>query len=539
MSTTRKYRGPLQRGERKKIYINQKQYSFLKARQKTRTWVGGRGSGKTRVIGHLLKMMTCGAMGIDPMVYRIKDKHFGAKIFLLGATYEQILTKFWPEIQEVLEQHGLKEHVGDSDPGHFVVCKKPPEWYGRPQKKPRKYENIITFWNGFTIELLSFDRQDNRRGGSYDAGIIDEAALIDETKYNQSIGSLVRGNVRDWSHPLRFSKFLFTSRAWKQKGKWVETKMKRLAAEHPDDYLYIESSAEDNRAVLGDQYFIDKQREFSPLIYAIEILNKAVEKIPDGFYEFLDEEIHCYSPKYDMDYQDEKWKIEGEKDLNPGLELDISFDFNAAFTSATVWQEHLPGKNDGRSGLDSSIWELRMLRNFYVKYTLVDKLVENICDHYLKHATKVANIYGGADGHTKWAAMSQYTYYEIIKKKLEARGWTVFVKADVNYSDIEHKIKHLTLNACLRENDPTLPVIRVNEEHGKEYFISMSQAPITGDFKKDKKSEKQKNDDGTFVTPQEYATHLSDAGDNYIFPKAKRVATKTGIGSLLSAFANS
>lgn len=523
---------------KKKIYVNPKQYQFLKAKQKTKTWIAGRGTGKTRVIAHTLKIMVCGSksMGIKPMTYKLGKYSYGAKIFLLGSTYEQILTKFWPEIQDGLEQHGLKEHINDTEPGHFVVCKKPPYWYSRPRKKPRSYENVITFWNGFTIELMSFDRENNRRGGSYDGMIMDEAALIDFEKYSQSIGSLVRGNVKEWSHPLRFSKYLFTSRAWKQKGKWVENKMKALAAEHPDDYYYMESSAEDNKEVLGEQYFIDKQREFSPLVYAIEILNKPVEKIPDGFYEFLDEEIHLYSPLYDMDYEQDKWNIKSEKDVNPSIEIDISFDFNAAFTSATVWQEHLPGKNDGKSGFDSSQWELRLLRNFYVKYTLVDELVEKICNHYKEHPTKIANIYGGADGHTKWAAISEFTYYEIIKNRMQERGWNVMIRADVNYSDIEHKLKHLTLNSVLKENDPSLPCIRINEEHAKEAFISMSQAPIKGDFKKDKKSEKEKNSDGQFITEQQYATHLSDTIDNYVFPKTKKIATKSGSGSLLSAW---
>lgn len=527
----------------KAIYVNRKQKRFLKAKQRTRVWVGGRGSGKTRVIAHQLKLMVCGSgsLGFKPMTFQWQGRWYGAKIFLLGSTYEQILTKFWPEIQDGLEQHGLREHLSPTEPGHFVVCKKPPSWYATPRKKPKKYDNVITFWNGFTIELMSFDRDDNRRGGSYDAGIMDEAALIDFDKYSKSIGSLVRGNIREWSHPLRFSKFLFTSRAWKQKGKWVETKMKKLAADFPDDYFYIESSAEDNREVLGDDYFKEKQREFSPLVYAIEILNKPVEKIPDGFYEFLDEELHLYQLEDESQYDDHSGTVsfKPNRDLNASLPLDISFDFNASFTSATVWQEQLPGKNDGKTGLDPSIWELRCLKNFFVKYTLVDKLVENLCDHYAKHPTKIVNIYGGADGHTKYAAMSEYTYYQIIQNKLVARGWKAFIKADVRYSDPQHKLKHLTLNACLRENDATLPVIRINENDGKEAFISMSQAPIKGDYKKDKKSETEKKEDGTFVIEQQYATHLSDTVDNYVFPKAEKPATRTGIGGLLNAVSGS
>jgi hypothetical protein len=521
----------------RKIWINSKQWAMLKALALVRVWVGGRGSGKTRVIAHLIKIMVCGSrmLKLKPMTFVVNGQQYGAKIFLLGSTYEQIMTKFWPEIQDGLEQHGMKEYLSVLSPGHFVVCKKPPEWFSRPKKKPKRYDNVITFFNGFTIELMSFDRDNNRRGGSYDGMIMDEAALVDFDKYAKSIGSLVRGNVHDWSHPWRFFKFMFTSRAWLQRGKWVEQKMKQLAVDHPE-YFYIESSAEDNRPVLGDKYFEDKQKEFSPLVYAIEIMNKAVEKIPDGFYEFLDEEIHIYEPQNDIDYQDQKWISKGEKDLNAALDIDVSFDFNAAFSSATIWQEHKPGSNDERTGCDPDQWELRLLRNFYVKYELVDVLVEKICRHYMNHPNKVVNVYGGADGHSKWAAMTEYTYYQRISTKFMEFGWSAFIKADVKYSDPEHKMKHTTINACLRENDPALPVIRMNQDSAKESFISMSQAPVKGDYKKDKKSETQKTDDGSFVTEQQYATHLSDTVDNYIYPKAKKAASGSGISNLAAAW---
>ena len=39
-------------GTARRIYVNEKQRQFLSARQKRRTYVGGRGSGKTTVAGH-------------------------------------------------------------------------------------------------------------------------------------------------------------------------------------------------------------------------------------------------------------------------------------------------------------------------------------------------------------------------------------------------------------------------------------------------------------------------------------------------------
>ncbi len=501
--------------KRIRVYVNRVQKAFIKARQKTRVWIGGRGSGKTTVIGDLIKVMFSGskAMEIPSMA--------GAKVYLLAATYDQAITKIIPEIQNRLEKHGLKEYISDNEPGHYVMYRKPPEWFGKPRKKVKKYEKLITFINGFTIEILSFDSHDNRRGGSYDAGIIDEAALIDWDKYEKSILPLTRGNIREWNHPWRSAIFMFTSRAWKSKGKWVETKMKKLAADYPDDYYFVESSARDNIAVLGEEYFEKNKREMNPLTYAVEIENKPIERIPDCYYQFLDDEMHTYTARYDMVHVGNQWKITSEKDKNLTLPLDISFDFNNKFTSATIWQEFLPGFNDGSTGLDSGVWELRCLRNMWIQWQHIDILVEDICRQYESHPTKEVNVFGGKDGHNKLAQISNFTLYELIAKKFRELGWECWIRVDLQYADVEHKLKHAAINSVLRENDTTLPVVRINDENAKEVFQSMGMAPTTDDFKKDKSSESDEQLD------QQYATHLSDTVDNYVFPKSRgQIATR-------------
>jgi hypothetical protein len=474
-----------------KIYVNKKQETFLAATQRIKTFQAGRGTGKTTLVG-------------DELYENIRAMP-RAKGFILGKTFGQVYTKFLPEILDRLLKYGIKEHIDHRDPGHYVVCKKPPAWYAKPYKIPRSYDNVITFWNGYSKEMLSFDRPDLGRGGSYDDGDIDEAALIDYTVFTQTILPLLRGNKSLFKSPRRFGLRIYSSMPWKTSGKWVVHKMKQLAAEHPDQYFFLQSSARDNVDVLGEEYFQRMQGLMDPLTYAVEIDNQEINKIPDSFYSYLSESDHLYSPDYAYNYgDDETWDIK-KRDINPELPIDPSFDFNAKFSSASIWQDL------GQ--------ELRAIRVEWVTYDLVESLVDQICTSFADHPTKVANIYGGKDGHTRRDLISQYTYFQIIENRFRANGWEATIQVTSSEVDGAHKLTHSIVNNVLRGDDPSLPAIRINESEAKQLFISMSQAPIRDDFKKNKKSELDTN------LPQEYATHLSDTFDNYVVPKCSNRAT--------------
>lgn len=477
----------------KPIFLNKKQDQILYATQLTKVGVWGRGTGKTTVLGD--------------DTYDDFNTLPGLRGYLLTKTFGQAYTKILPEILARLSDYGMKEHYGPLSPGHYVVCKQPPKWWSKPRRVPRDYSNIISFINGYYLEILSFDRSDNNRGGSYDKGKVDEAALINYDQFTKSIRPLTRGKISSSDHPRRFSMIMFTSRAWKTSGKWTETTMKQLAAERPDLYFYSESSAIENIAVLGKDYFERQKLEMDPITYSVEIENKPISKLPNAFYQDLDDERHLYDPEFDYEYDDSpitkaNWKISGEKDVVPGFPLEPSFDFNAAFSSATIWQDLRPEE-----------MKLRCLRNFYIKYGNIEDLVDIICDHYATHPTKEVNIYGGKDGLSRFKMHNDFTLYQRIMYKFSARGWKPNLCVDVSLADVAHKQKHLVLNNVLREANPFMPTIEINEQYAKETFMSMLHAPIKGDFQKDKSSESDKDLD------QENATHLSDTFDNYVYPK--------------------
>ncbi len=498
--------------KKRRIYINSKQKAFLTASQKIRVWVGGRGSGKTRVIAYNIKLMVTGSksLGLEPMSR--------CRIAFLAPTIDQLKTKVWPEIADGLAAHGLREHEGRGSIGHYVMGVKPPSWFRKPRKPPKKFDNIVTFYTGFSIDLLGFHLNNNKRGGSYNALFLDEALEVDGEQFDRSIQPLVRGNQHEINHPLHESMFIFTSRPWKAKARWVDTKMKKLAQEYAQDYFYIESSALDNRAVLGDNYFKRLQRTLSPITYAVEVENRSIMRIPNCFYEFLDEDKHGYLAPAK------------ENDVNTGLEMDFSFDFNAKFTSATVWQEFESGNNDGVTGLSPDDWELRCSGSFFVKNSIIDELIEAICTHHISHPRKVANIYGGADAHRKHTSLTDYTYFKRIKQVFESHGWVCYDMIDYHFADIAHKKKHLTCNLVLKESSSQMPKVRINSSTAKDVLISMGQTPIKGDFKKDKSSELDEN------LEQQFATHFSDTFDNYIVPKTKNPVSAGGMDLLMGAW---
>jgi hypothetical protein len=480
----------------RQIYLNRKQDQILHAPQLTKTGVWGRGTGKTTVIADNI---------YDYFIQMPRSKGF-----LLSKSFGQAYTKILPEIFDRLSMYGLKEHTGPNDPGHYVVCKVPPSWWGRPYKKPRKFDNIVTFINGTMMEILSFDRPDLGRGGSYDWCVNDEAALINYDVFTKTVRPLLRGNIKQWNHPRRFSMLIFTSRAWKSSGKWTETIMKQLAAEHPEKYFYSESSAKENIDILGADYFERQKMEMDPITYSVEIENQPISKLPNAYYQALDDETHLYDPEFSYEYDNlASWKISGDLDVDPELPLEPSFDFNAAFSSCTIWQDHRPETN-----------ELRCLRNFYVKYQTVEQLVDMICDHYRNHPTKEVNIFGGKDGLSKFKLYNDSTLYQRIAAKFTQRGWKAQTMVDISLADVAHKQKHLVIDNVLREINPQLPTVRINEQNAKETFMSMLHTPIKGDFQKDKSSERDEN------LPQEQATHLSDTVDNYVYPKTLKDYSK-------------
>lgn len=466
----------------KNIYVNPKQLEFLQAPQKTRLFLGGRGTGKSHTIG----MSTRAKAGAMPR----------GKIFFASTTYNQILTKTLPAVIAAWSDMGLKEHESTDSPGHYVIGRKPPPHFDKPISPPRKYANCITMMNGFTIEMLSMDRADLARGGSYDGGEVDEAALLDEADYTRVLLPSVRGNTHKFRNHWHQNINFYTSIPWKPSGYWIfdfEEKAKKL----PDQYAVIESTAYDNIHILTQEGIDRMEREMGYLEFQIEVLNRRIIKVPNGFYPKFDDKVHIYRPSYDYEDTDRGVVSKASGDVRKNELLDLSFDFSGWFNCVTIWQE----QNNTEKCLDA----------MYVKGDdKLQDLIDKFCTKYQAHAYKFVRLWGEPRGHDK-QTMGPPIYYA-IQRMLEAKGWMVEIRAPAGRTT-NHVERFELLNDFFAETYVGLPRIRFNEETCKDVVIAIQTTEITPDFKKNKGKERLRE------FPQEHAPHYTDTVDYYIVQK--------------------
>lgn len=467
---------------RKAIYFNQKQLEFLQAKQKFRAGIWGRGTGKSTVMGAI-------------NVMRLKAIPRG-KVFFSSTTYNQILTKTMAAVEVKWEDMGLmsKDKVAKDEPYHYVVGTKPPPGFMRPYNPPRRYENVVTFWNGFTIEFLSMDRPDLARGGSYDGGDVDEWALVPGDHFKKVLLPSVRGNRERFTSPLHGLITGYSSMPWKPSGYYILDYQEK-ARLHPNDYFYSEATAYDNIEVLGEDYIKRMEEELGYLEFQVEILNRRFVKAEKGFYHKFDVEKHGYKPKYDYDYGERGIISKGAADVRANELLDVSFDFSGWFNCCSVWQER-----------DDTEY---CVRQFYSKQEGIDTVVDKFCDHFKDHKYKFVRIWGEPRGHDKSPLGG--TIFDHVAAKFRERGWAAEVRASAGRTT-DHIERHDTINQVFDETSH-LPKVRINEESCKDIIIALQIAEVSRDFQKVKTVEKDRN------YPQEHAPHFTDTLDYYLIQK--------------------
>jgi hypothetical protein len=464
--------------KRNKSYFNAKQLAFFRAPQKIRTLLWGRGTGKSTAIA-----------GIN----RLKMGHLArAKVFFSSTTYSQILTKTLPPIEAKWQEFGFVEDL------HYVVGRKPPKGFAKPYSPPKKYENVITFFNGYTIEFLSLDRPDLARGGSYDGGEIDEAALVKQEHFTKVLLASVRGNRHRFNHHLHQNVNLYTSQPWKPSGYWI-LEYEEKARAFPHDYYFSRANYKDNIAILGEDWVETMRREMGYLTFLMEVENEQLTKVEGGFYHWLDEEKHCYTPSYAYHLGQRGILVSGPKDCRPEELLELSFDFGGWFNCVTIYQEDL------RAGVE------RMIDSLHVEGDeKVNDLVDQFTERYQHHQFKYVRVYGEPRGHDRRSTGD--TIYTSIRKRLVKAGWEVDVRVQPGRTN-NHLERYNFMETIGEEATPTLPKLRINQDNCKDVIIAMQLTEINEKFQKVKKAERDRN------YPQQHAPHYTDTVDYYLVQK--------------------
>lgn len=487
----------------KAVFLNRKQRRILSQLQAPKKW----GPDKAYQIPHLAVLIAGRGFGkstiLAEYLFRCVDTMPRSRGALGGITFDVVLNRSLPSIKEHWTRMGLIEGFD------YVIGKKPPADFEKPYNQVETYGNVISWWNGTTIEMVSlYDKKRSAKGANWQFFAGDEFALVGEDVYKTNVMPAMRGlyykqarleetelhevpfgrmeEAKDgpvWiipfkDNPFYLSRFLVSSMPWLESGKWL------LNYEDDPEAIYVEGTARDNLKVLGPSYLAMLRKDLPDLIYRIEVENERIEQLPDGFYPHFLDSVHT-TPK--DHYQTQK-------------ALELSFDFGG-FNSVIICQTHGNQAN--------------VLNQLFMSGKTVTELVEKFCEDYKEHKEKEVWIYGDRNGNSS-QYNSKFTLYQEITMVLKKRGWRVI--NTVEGLDPNHADKHLVINQGLKEDAETqLPQVRINSIRAKYVIISIKRAGILENFKKDKRSERDKNLD------QAKATHLSDCFDNWYYPKFKHL----------------
>lgn len=470
------------------LYLNPKQYHFFATEKPFKMFLGGRGSGKTTVAG------------IE--IYQDMATMPRGRAFLSGSTYGGLLNITLPGIERKWNELGLEEHVD------YVIGVRPPAHFEKCLDEPRKYQNVISFQNGYRILLFSMDRPDLNRGGSFVAGDLDEAALVDHEAVTRVLIPSLRGYTREYRHNRRGMFRAYTSIPWKPSGYWVldyEAKAEGKSSE----YHFTEATAMDNIDALGEDYIRRLEAEMPYLEFLVEVMNQRIRKVADAFYHAFDPERHTYSVKYLYDENGRGIATTGimDRNYNDDEVLDASFDFSGYFNCCTVFQSRR--YRDSTGGAHTGEF---LLRQLFVKQEegKVAELVDKFVAQYSDHKNKLVRLWGEPRGHDPKPDTPK-TLFQQIADRLRAAGWRVEIKVMAGQVR-SHKERCEFINELLKEQG-TLPRLRINDQTAKDVIIAMQVTGTRDDGSKDKSKEKDR------AFPQEHAPHFTDCVDYYLTQK--------------------
>jgi hypothetical protein len=464
--------------------LNPKQQQFIMAPQPTKVLVAGRGFGKSFVAGAQSAIRAAGIKKGKSWLFKPMAR---AKYAYVGPTMTHVKKNLLPSFVSGIKSMGFVEHIEGKQQGHFVVCKVPPKSWAKPFAAPEVFTEMITFLNGYTIQLVGLTDADSIRGVSFDGADVDEAAMVDREDFTKIILPTIRGNnVVFLNHSLHQQVCLYTSMPWLNSGAWV-LEYEKLATQSPNEYFFLKGTSWDNVEVLGRKTLMRWQKDMPPLDYKVEIMCEAVDKVGNAYYSDYDEKRHTYL-----------LPIGNYSDVDLDQELHVSFDFNGNFLCCLVAQVYQD--------------EIRILAEVFTKgANLIDSLITLLANTFNNHRRKVFVIYGDKMGNSRLSNINSNTvsYYEDITRRLGQLGWQSRI-TNIGTNAL-HIRRHDVINKALTEAVKGCPRIRINKRRCIFTVNSLPRVGMLVDFEKDKRSERDAN------CPPEQATHLSDCFDYLVY----------------------
>lgn len=525
-------------------YLNRAQQEALAVAANTEVDICGRRFGKSFGIVSLRVMRNVQFMP-------------GSTGCFVASSYKQAHTRTLPAALSGLAEFGWQDNL------HYVIGRKPPVklGYGRPIIPVSNYDNIVSFYNGAQMMIVSQDVKMSSNSATFDWVIGDEAKGLDFQKLKDETFPANGGTRRYFSDCPWHHGILFVSDMPVQKsGRWllnyreksnpeVIDAIKALLARRwavavgPDTperkyqlssidklladlrriaVFYREWSTFENIDVVGLNYIRQMKRDLPFLVFQTSILSKRIERLRDGFYPNYNYQKHTYIANNNSllqglplgQGQDLGCLLDADLDLKAPIA--VAFDFNANIN----WL--VAGQRNGDT--------LQVINSFYVKYQRkLRELVDDFCQYYRSHLSKEVIFYYDSTALGSNYAVSDKDFCAVILEQFSLHGWQVepvFIGKPMRHSD-----KYQILDDGFKGAKGLRPMFNREKNEALLTAISLAEVKVGyGGFQKEKGGEKlaETEDD-----PLELRTDGTDAFDtlylgNTLYPYS---SAATGLGS--------
>lgn len=527
-------------------YLNRAQQEALAVSANTEVFICGRRFGKSFGI-------------VSPRIKRNVQFMPGSTGCFVASSYKQAHTKTLPAAFSGMAEFGWKENL------HYVIGRKPPQklGYAKPIIPVSNYDNIVSFYNGAQMMIVSQDVKMSSNSATFDWVIGDEAKGLDFQKLKDETFPANGGTRRyfqdiPWHHGMLFVSDMPVLKS----GRWllnyrekmdpeVIAAIKSLLAKRWEVALqedtperkyrlnaldkllsdlrriavfYKEWSTFENIDVVGLQYIRQMKRDLPSLVFQTSILSKRVERLHDGFYPNFSSSKHTYIANNNSLLQglpigqgtDLGCLLDADLDLK--APISVAFDFNANIN----WL--VAGQRDGE--------KLKVINSFYVKYQRkLRELVDDFCQYYRSHLTREVVFYYDSTALGSNYAVSDKDFCAVIQEQFALHGWQVqpvYIGKPMRHSD-----KYQILDDAFKGAKGLMPVF--NREKNEALLTAISLAEIKigyGGFQKQKGGEKlaETEDD-----PLELRTDGTDAFDTlYLGNALYPYSSLPGLGSPFS-----
>lgn len=535
----------------KKIYYNPAQLETQLIAAHTSIIVAGRRFGKTHGIN-------------APWLLRNTQHMPRSGGGIIGATFQQILTRTLPGTLKALEDRGFKRNI------HYFIGRKPPQAAGfaKPVIEPVSYDHVMSWYNGSIQYLISQDIPGSSNSLTLQYLMGDEAKYLNFEKLKDETFPANGGFRGPWKNCPWLNSILFTSdMPTSKKGSWFLSYKDKMDQQVVDAIKYIlkriyelklleptekvklqlnryrlelaqlrsiavyykEYSSLENIEILGKKYFAQQKRDLPPLVFLTSILTIRPGKLKGGFYPSLNEKNHFYSAfnnsyLQNLDYDLEKAMEQSclqDSDVELSKPICVAFDYNANINWLVCGQQ---------SGIKALV-----LKSFYVKYQRkIRELVDDFCQYYRHHLTREVVYYYDATAISNNYALNTEDFASAVMSQFRLNGWRVtpvYMGAPVKHSE-----KYRILDDALKGHKYLLPMINANNNEALKIALEACDVKIgPNGFEKDKSGEKLAE---TEEDKLEYRTDGTDGFDNlllgmFLYPQATSSGYSSGMSSFL------